>query len=312
MSSSQPAATGAAEGPVPTVGRAGRKLETRSFWLDAAVRMVKEKPLGTWGGAFIIVLFVVVAVAAPVIAPFDPNKQYADALFASPSASHLFGGDNNGRDVFSRVLYGARISLLVGISSVVLGTTAATLLGMVSGFLGGWIDAILQRVVDSFMAFPGIVLLLLYVAVYGPGLRNTIFAIALFLVFAPSRVVRSSTLSLKNQVYIEAARTLGASDLRILLRHVLPNLVPVVIVLASIGVGGAILTEASLSFLGLGIPPPSVSWGYMLGGSGARSSFLKAPWVAIFPGLALSLTVYAFNMFGDALRDVLDPRMRGR
>lgn len=289
-----------------------RAYRSRPFWLDAAYRMVREKPLGTWGGAFVIVVLVVVALAAPVIAPYDPNNQRAEALFAEPSLSHPFGGDNNGRDVLSRVMYGARISLLVGLTSVVLGTTAATLIGMVSGYLGGWVDIIIQRIVDSFMAFPGLVLLLLYVAVFGPGLRNTILAIALFLVFAPSRVVRSATLGLKQNVYIEAARTLGASDGRILLRHVLPNLMPVVIVIASIGVGGAILTEASLSFLGLGIPPPSVSWGYMLGGAGARASFLKAPWVAIFPGLALALTVYAFNMFGDALRDVLDPRLRGR
>jgi peptide/nickel transport system permease protein len=274
--------------------------------------MVREKPLGTWGGAFVIVLLVLIALAAPVIAPYDPNKQRAEALFAEPSLAHPFGGDNNGRDVLSRVMYGARISLLVGLTSVALGTTAATVIGMVSGYLGGWVDMIIQRIVDSFMAFPGLVLLLLYVAVFGPGLRNTILAIALFLVFAPSRVVRSAAIGLKQNVYIEAARALGASDRRILLRHILPNLMPVVIVIASIGVGGAILTEASLSFLGLGIPPPSVSWGYMLGGAGARASFLKAPWVAIFPGLVLALTVYAFNMFGDALRDVLDPRMRGR
>jgi peptide/nickel transport system permease protein len=282
------------------------------FWLDAARRMVRQKPLGTWGGAFLVLIFVVVALAAPLIAPYDPNKQEADALFAPPSLAHPFGGDNNGRDVLSRVIYGARISLLVGICAVALGTTAATLVGMVSGFMGGWVDMVMQRVVDSFIAFPGLVLLLLYVAVFGPGLRNTIFAIALFLVFAPSRVVRATTLGLKHQVYVEAARTLGASDVRILYRHILPNLVPVVIVIATIGVGGAILTEASLSFLGLGIPPPAVSWGYMLGGAGARAPLLKAPWVAIFPGLALSLTVYAFNMFGDALRDVLDPRLRGR
>lgn len=282
------------------------------FWADAARRMVREKPLGTWGGAFVILILLVVAVFAPLVAPFDPNYQMPDALFASPGTSYLFGGDNNGRDVLSRVIYGARISLLVGLASVALGTTAATLIGMISGYLGGWVDTMIQRIVDSFMAFPGLVLLLLYIAVFGPGLRNTILAIALFLVFGPSRVIRATTLGLKQDVYIEAARTLGATNTRIILRHILPNLVPVVIVIASIGVGGAILTEASLSFLGLGIPPPSVSWGYMLGGAGARSSFLRAPWVAIFPGLALSLTVYAFNMFGDALRDVLDPRLRGR
>jgi peptide/nickel transport system permease protein len=289
------------------------KVEQRRSVLSpqsSVLRFALRKPLGALSGLLIAVL-VVAAVVAPLIAPYDPNQQEADALFAPPSLAHPFGGDNNGRDVFSRVIYGARISLLVGISAVVLGTTAATLVGMVSGYLGGWVDMVLQRVVDSFIAFPGLVLLLLYVAVFGPGLRNTILAIALFLVFGPSRVIRATTLGLKHQVYVEAARTLGASDVRILYRHILPNLVPVLIVIASIGVGGAILTEASLSFLGLGIPPPSVSWGYMLGGAGARASFLKAPWVAIFPGLALSLTVYAFNMFGDALRDVLDPRLRG-
>jgi peptide/nickel transport system permease protein len=277
---------------------------------QALGRWCGRYPLGAFGAA-VIVLVILMAVFAPAIAPYSPNKSFADALFKGPSAQHLLGGDNIGRDVLSRVIYGSRVSLEVGLFSVAVGTLGATLLGLLSGFAGGWLDMTLQRVIDMFMAFPSIVLLLLIVAVFGPSLRNTILAISLFLVFAPSRIIRSAVLVEREQPYVLAERSLGATQSRILFRHIFVNIVPLVIVMVSIAIGGAILIEASLSFLGLGVPPPAVSWGRMIG-SDARAYFLKAPWMAIFPGAALSLTIFAFNVLGDALRDQLDPRLRGR
>jgi peptide/nickel transport system permease protein len=259
----------------------------------------------------VIVALVLIAVFAPIVAPYSPNKSFADALFKGPSAKHLFGGDNIGRDVLSRVIYGARASLQVGLISVLIGIAGATVIGLVSGYVGGWIDLVLQRLIDIFMGFPSIILLLLIVSVFGRSLQNTILAISLFLVFSPSRVIRSAVLVEREQPYVLAERSLGATGLRILLRHVLVNLIPLIIVMVSIAIGGAILIEAGLSFLGLGVPPPAVSWGRMVG-SDSRVYFSKAPWLAVFPGIALSLTIFAFNMLGDALRDHLDPRLRGR
>ncbi|MPY72562.1 MAG: ABC transporter permease subunit, partial [Alphaproteobacteria bacterium] len=187
------------------------------------------------------------------------------------------------------MLYGGRISLTVGILSVALGTTGATLVGIASGYFGGWVDLAIQRAVDSFMAFPGLVLLLLIIAIAGPGLDRVVLAISIFLVFAPSRVIRSSALTIRQREYVTAAQALGATDGRVLVRHILPNVFPVVIVLASMAIGQAILIEASLSFLGLGVPPPAISWGAMIGGS-ARTYFTEAPWMAFFPGAALALT----------------------
>jgi peptide/nickel transport system permease protein len=211
--------------------------------------------------------------------------------------------------VFSRVAHGARVSLRVGVASVALGIAVATVVGMVSGYSGKWIDLILQRVVDMLMAFPTLILILLVVSIFGSSERNVIFAIALFLVAAPSRVVRAEVLGAKQRPYVEAARSLGCSNIRIMVHHIFPNIVHVVVIMISINIGGAIITEAALSFLGLGVPPPAPTWGNMIAGPGTLY-LRKAPWMVLAPGAALALTVYAFNMLGDALRDVLDPRLR--
>jgi peptide/nickel transport system permease protein len=268
------------------------------------------KPLGAISAVTVIVL-ILIAIFAPIVAPYKPDRSFTDNVLAGPSAKHWFGGDNNGRDVFSRIVYGTRISFQVGFGSVLLGTTVAAVIGLVSGYLGGAVDLFIQRIVDMFMAFPSLILLLLIVAVFGQGLDKVIYAIALSLAIAPSRVVRGAVIVERGKTYVEAARVLGAGPLRILSRHILVNVLPVIIVIASLAVGAAILIEAGLSFIGLGVPPPAVSWGRMIGAPEARSYFIVAPWLAIFPGLALSVTIWSLNMLGDAIRDVLDPRLRG-
>jgi peptide/nickel transport system permease protein len=270
---------------------------------------VREKHLGFWGGLVPIVLVLLLALLANVIARDAPNFQDADALLKGPSASHWLGTDEYGRDVFSRVAHGARVSLLVGFMSVILGIGVATVIGMISGGLGGWVDLILQRVVDVIMAFPSFVLILLIASVLGPGERNTIIAIAVFLVAGPSRVIRGQVLTVRQNMYIDAARSIGCSQTRILLRHILPNVFDVIVVIISINIAFAIITEAALSFIGLGIPPPNPDWGGMV--SGTETAYLaKAPWIIASAGGVLAITVFAFNMLGDALRDILDPRLR--
>ncbi|MGE5596677.1 MAG: ABC transporter permease [Hyphomicrobiales bacterium] len=273
------------------------------------LQLAREKHLGFWGGLVPIVVVILLAVLAPVIAQYDPNHQDGNVLLQSPSFSHWFGTDEYGRDVFARVVHGARVSLTVGFLSVLIGVSIATVIGIVSGGFGGWVDLILQRVVDVLMAFPSFVLILLIAAVLGPGERNTIIAIAIFLIAGPSRVVRGQVLTVKQNMYIEAARSMGCSYPRILLRHILPNVFDVIVVIVSINIAFAIITEAALSFIGLGIPPPNPDWGGMV--SGQETAYLvKAPWIIASAGGFLAVTVFAFNMLGDALRDILDPRLR--
>lgn len=279
------------------------------FLIRVFLQLFREKHLGFWGGLVPIVLVTLLAVFAPVIARHDPNYQDASALLEAPSSSHLLGTDAYGRDVFARVAHGARVSLTVGILSVLLGVSIATVIGMVSGAFGGWVDLVLQRVVDVIMAFPSFVLILLIAAVLGPGQRNTILAIAVFLIAGPSRVIRGQVLTVKQNMYVEAARAMGCSSTRILLRHILPNVFDVIVVIISINIAFAIITNASLSFIGLGIPPPNPDWGGMV--SGTETAYLaKAPWIIASAGGVLAITVFAFNMLGDALRDILDPRLR--
>jgi peptide/nickel transport system permease protein len=281
----------------------------RGFWWDALRTLVRDHPFEFFVSGGILLVMIVAAIGAPWIATDDPAFQDATAVSKAPSLDHFFGTDNIGRDVFSRVAHGARVSLTVGVSAVALGILAATVIGLVSGYAGRWVDVAIQRVVDVMMAFPSLILILLVVAVFGASQRNVIFAIALFIIAAPSRVVRAEVLSIKGRQYVEAARAVGCSGLRIMFRHILPNVIHVIIIMVSINIGGVIILEASLSFLGLGVPPPAPSWGNMIAGPGTFY-LRKAPWMVIAPGLALALTVYAFNMFGDALRDVLDPRLR--
>jgi peptide/nickel transport system permease protein len=281
----------------------------RNFWWDVVVRLVRHKPLGLVGAVIVLVMGFA-AIAAPVISPYDYKEIVGSERLKPPSFTYFMGTDNFGRDMFSRILWGARISLYVGFASVAIATTAAALLGVTSAYFGGWFDTILQRFVDAMQAFPGLILILTIMALLGTGIINVILAIAIGNAVSGSRIIRSAALSVKAMPYIEAARTLGATDRRIIVQHILPNVMAPAITLATIGLGGAILAESSLSFLGVGVPPDVPTWGGMLSGAGRRW-MLQAWWMAVFPGLVLSLTVYGFNMLGDALRDLLDPRLRG-
>jgi len=273
------------------------------------LRFARNKPLGA-AGAVLIVALVLTAIFADVISPYDPIATKPAKMLTAPSSEYFLGSDQLGRDLLSRLIHGSRISLYVGILAVCLGTAAGTALGIIGGYMGRTLDLVIQRVMDALMAFPLLVLAMALVAMLGPSLNNVTIALAIVLTPGSSRVVRGAVLSVRENQYIEAARSIGASDRRIIWRHVLPNVTAPIIVLVSIQLGGAILVEASLSFLGLGTPPPAPSWGGMLSGA-ARSFFQIAPWLAIFPGIAISLAVLGFNLLGDALRDVLDPRMRG-
>jgi peptide/nickel transport system permease protein len=271
---------------------------------------VRKKPLGAIG-AVILFGFIVVAIFAPWLATHDPDLNNYRARVKPPSAEHWFGTDNFGRDIYSRVIYGARISLYVGIFSTVLGTAIGALTGILSGFLGGKVDQLVQRVTDVMFTIPGLVLAMAIVTMLGPSLLNVIIAIAIPRIPDTNRVIRSAVLSVKESLYIDAAHAIGCANWRIMLQHILPNVTAPYIVIASAGLAGAILVEASLSFLGMGVPPPAPSWGRMLSTEGMRF-FETAIWMAIFPGVFISAAVFGANLFGDALRDVLDPKLRGR
>jgi peptide/nickel transport system permease protein len=260
-------------------------------------------------GLVIMVLFVLTALFADVIARVDPLSVDAAHALARPSSLHWMGTDSFGRDVFSRIVHGARISLAVGIGSTALGASIGVIVGLTSGYLAGWVDLVFQRVSDILQALPLLVLALVMTTALGPSLPNVILAIAIPLIPTVSRVIRANTLALRELPFVEAAKSIGMSETRIALRHVLPNTLAPLIVLATAQLGSTILTEASLSFLGLGIPEPYPSWGRMLSESAAEY-VRTAPWLVIFPGIAISLAVFGTNLFGDALRDILDPRQR--
>jgi peptide/nickel transport system permease protein len=277
---------------------------------DRIWRFARQQPVG-FASALIILATAVIAVFAPVFATKDPLKVHRGQALEAPSREFWFGTDDLGRDVYSRIVYGARISLQVGIIAVTAGTLVGALIGLFTAYWGGLFDLLLQRVIDAIQAFPGLVLALALVSVLGPSLRNSMIAVAILLIPGAARVTRGVTLSAKELQFVEASRTVGAADARILTFHIVPTIFPPVLVLASIVVGAAVLIEASLGFLGLGVPPPAPSWGNMLSGAG-RQFFVMAPWLAIAPGLAIALVVLAFNLFGDALRDAIDPKLRGR
>ena len=271
-------------------------------------RFARRKPLGA-GGAAVITLLIVVAIGADVIAPFDPLEHSRERLIG-PSSENLVGTDQFGRDVLSRVIHGARTSLQVGVAATILAMVPAVIIGMTSAYVGGWYDYGVQRFVDTIQALPGLILLVTILVVLGPGLWNVIFALSFNSAIVGSRVMRGATLGVANEMYVDAARAMGATHFRMMFRHLLPNIVPTVIVVYSLGFGNVILAEASLSFLGYGIPPPTPSWGGMLAADG-RSYMFAAPWMLWGPTIALALVIFAVNMFGDAIRDVLDPRLRG-
>lgn len=287
------------------LARAGANI---TGWISRSLFFARRYPLGAVGAA-IVFLFIFTAAFADVIAPTDPTATNAKYSLARPSSLFWLGADFMGRDMYSRIVHGARISLAVGAGAMGLGAVIGISVGLASGYLGGWFDLIVQRLLDIMQALPLLVMAIVMAASLGPSLRNTIIAIAIPLVPTVARVVRSSTLSLREQPFVEAARAVGMGELRIAVRHVLPNTLAPLIVLATAQLGSAILVEASLSFLGLGIPEPHPSWGRMLSESAAEY-VRTAPWLVIFPGVAISLTVFGTNLLGDALRDILDPRQR--
>jgi peptide/nickel transport system permease protein len=279
----------------------------RSRW--GAVRFfIRRYPLGAIG-AVIMAVFVLAAIFAPLITVYDPLSTNAAASLAKPSATHWLGCDFMGRDVYSRIIYGARISLAVSMGSMLLGSSIGVTLGLLSGYLLGWFDLITQRFLEMMQSLPLLVMAIIMAAALGPSLHNTIIAIAIPLVPYVARVIRANTLSLREQPFVEAAKAIGMSEKRIALRHILPNTLAPLIVLATAQLGSTILTESSLSFLGLGVPEPHPSWGRMLSESAAEY-VRTAPWLVIFPGLAISFVVFGTNLLGDALRDLLDPRQR--
>jgi len=295
-----------------------------SRWGRSILRFCRRKPLGAFGGFIVLaVLFCAVFVdtaliggGTPLLAPDGYNDQHIRNINQTASLAHPMGTDDLGRDIFSRILYGARISAVIGLASVSIAVLLSLLFGTISGFFSGWVDTIIQRLVDVILSIPAIILLIFAISVFagrsGPyGRMFWIILIVGFIISAGSvRVIRGATIATMNNQYIDAARTIGATNLRIVFRHIMPNVLPVAIVLATVSVGTAILAEAAISFLGYGIPPPFPSWGGMLNITGA-SQFRVHPIQAVWPGLAIAVTVYGFNMFGDALRDVLDPRLRG-
>jgi ABC-type dipeptide/oligopeptide/nickel transport systems, permease components len=275
----------------------------REFW-----RRFRRQHVALLAGAFVLLL-IVVAFIAPWIAPFDAENYFDyDRLNEGPSWMHLFGVDSLGRDIFSRVLVGTRISLIAGFFSVAIGTVIGTVLGLLAGYYEGWWDRITMRICDVLFAFPGILLAIAVVAIMGSGMSNVIVAVAIFSIPAFARLVRGNTLVLKHQTYIESARSIGASDWTIIMRHILPGTVSSIVVYFTMRIGTSIITAASLSFLGLGAQPPTPEWGAML--NEARADMVIAPHVAIFPSLAIFLTVLAFNLLGDGLRDALDPKLK--
>jgi peptide/nickel transport system permease protein len=274
-----------------------------------ALRLVREKPLGA-AGAAVFLLFLLCGIFAGWLAPYGMNEIMPVNRLKAPSLAFPLGTDYLGRDQLSRILYGAQLSVIIGFCAAGLATLISVVLGVVSGYAGGRVDMVMQRFVDAWQSFPGLVILIVAVAVLGHGMPQVIGVLALLYGIAGSRIVRGAVVSVRENMYIHAAQSLGAGTQRILWRHVLPNVMPVVIVLFTSRVGATILAEAGLSVLGLGVPPPAPTWGGMLSGS-ARTYMHQGPWLALAPGLALTVVVYSINIFGDALRDLLDPRMRG-
>ncbi len=310
-------------------GRA-RMQAGAAAWPAQALRFVRRKPLGAVGGVLVLALFVA-GVFAPLIAPYGYDTRDYNALLVGISPAHLLGTDDAGRDMLSRIIYGARVSMIVGISAVLLSTVLATAVGVIAGYYGGLVDMISQRLVDVWIAFPAVLLLIVFAAMFGTPtsplslplglftlklqpadqrMYQIVLAIGVILAGGFSRVVRSAVLAMRANLYMEAARSLGSGTPRLIFRYVLPNIMPTIVVIATVQFGAVILIESIISFLGFGIPPPIPSWGQMLSGNAER--FVnRAPLLAVWPGLAISLAVFGFNMLGDALRDVLDPRLRG-
>ena len=298
----------AREQTIGTWTATGRPLWTR--WFASTKRFLRQKPLGATGLGILFVA-AVIGIVGPSFTPHDPLKPNAFAILESPNSAYWFGTDVLGRDILTRIILGARVSLYVGLLAVAGAAIFGSAIGVTSGFFGGYYDLLVQRFIDALSAFPSLLLAIALMAAFGQSLNNIILALAI--IFTPrfTRVVRSVTLSIKEYPYVEAARAIGASNIRIMLLHVLPNTFASLMVIATASVGTMIIIEASLSFLGVGTPSHIVSWGAMLSGD-TQAYFSGAPWIGIFHGMALTLVVFGINVFGDALRDVLDPELRGR
>lgn len=286
-----------------------REPKRRPLIAEVLVRLVKEKPMATVGGVILLVL-VVLGVLADIIAPYGANQIHLVDRFSPPSAKYLLGTDNLGRDLFSRIVYGARISMYVGLAGAALDVAVTTIIGLVSGYFGGKIDMVIQRFVDAWICFPPLLIYLTVMSLTGPGLIQVILVLGITDGIRYSRVVRGAVIGIRENVYVEAARAVGATNWQIMMRHILPNIMAPIIIIYSLTVGYMILAEATLSFLGFGVSPETPSWGAMLSLTGRRYMFL-APWTALWPGLALATAVWGINMLGDGVRDILDPRLRG-
>lgn len=281
----------------------------RRFWA-ATVRFIRSSPTGSISAAIWIIL-ILVAISAPVLAPYDPLEADYAATRSGPTADHWLGTDQLGRDVLSRIIYGSRITLVVGITAVFIGDLLGFIWGIASGYLGNRFDMISQRLVDVLMSFPALILALLLLVVLGAGLTTVIVAIAVTRIPSATRITRSVVLSVKEAAYVEAAHMIGATHPRVMIRHVAPQCLAPILVVATLHLGAAIFAESALSFLGMGIPPPAPSWGNMLGG--VLAAAFKPPWwLVVFPGLAITIAIMAANLLGDALRDFLDPKLRRR
>ena len=281
----------------------------RSAFMDIIIRLFKEKPLGTVG-LFIVLILLITGIFADVLAPYEMNKIDLINSLQGPSAAHLLGTDNLGRDVLSNIIYGARISVIIGLSATSLTTVVSVIIGALSAFIGGKFDLFMQRFVDAWICIPGLLILLIMMSIMGKGMWQMIAAISVPMGIGGSRMIRSAVIAIKENTYIEAGRAIGSTTGRMMNKHILPNIMPIVIIGFSMQIGGVILMEAGLSFLGFGVPPGVPSWGSMLSQEG-RAYMEIAPALAIWPGLALSLVVYGTNMFGDALRDLQDPKLKG-
>lgn len=313
MSQTQPPAAAPVPAEVPAgappVGAGDpEQSQVETFW-GKLRRFVRTQPLGAASLA-LITFFVLIAIFAPLIAPHDPLFQNRQHFTEAPSAQFWMGTDSLGRDILSRVIFGARTSLLIAVITVMSALTIGTIIGVVSGYIGKWVDMVLQRVMDAVLSVPALVLLLFIAALLGPSIRNTIIAFIVVTVPQFNRVARGEILRVREEPFIEAARATGTPTLRIMLRHGLPNIVAALMTVASLVFAVVIIAEAGISFLGLGTPPPTPSWGRML--SEATRFMERAPWMVLFPGAVLSLAVFAFNLLGDALRDFFDPKIQGR
>ena len=295
--------------PAPLVIDVKQIPRARPWYIDVWIQMVRHKPLGTLGGIIVLVMLIA-AVFADLLTPYGYAETSLRERFIAVNSAHWLGTDQLGRDLLTRLLYGARVSLYVGFGAVAMGCLLATAVGIASAYLGGQADLWIQRGVDAWMAFPGLLLLMSIMSLLGPSVVNITVVLGIAFGIQNSRIIRGVTLSIKEHTFVEGARAAGSGHTRIALAHILPNVLPTIIVVATTGLSTVILTEASLSFLGMGVPPPYPTWGGMLSLAGLDHMY-QAPWIAIWPAVALSLAVFGFNMLGDALRDLLDPRLKG-